>query len=781
MKKQTVAMTIVLVILFGVAVNVLWAGALVQPGVQPVNTPASPEDDAAALVRQVPDEQQPVGDLPVASALGQVMQQAQPNAEYARLSQQPVQSLRRNSQHILIVNGPSSVSAGIANISSAVALTRTEVQPTNTPAPVSEVSARVQHAPAETLITSPAQMPQVAVGQVLEQARPNDEYVQRALQHAQALQLRGQRFQPINSPGATNSPRVMSATAGEICQTLLQNSALNVTEYGDGTGTVEAWTILDQILYYSTGIYRSANYSLKMMDETDGSDTVLISSTLDYDQFGQGFYMPAALTSVRVNYSTWFTNTDSADHESGNLWTLNSQGNLDQLIALWPINGGSNWVDAYAYTTDPNILKALGGKPVAVTFDMDSNRTSPAEAIYLDDIQVRVCSNPLQVYLPLLIKQPPAGPVAPTCSPLEPDSKDQRGTVDVGGTCSGSFSVIDLRDYYTVRLNGATSIRLQLSQLPAESNWDALLYEDVASYPLVCHIATSGSQTKYVDCPPLNLGKTYFILVNAGVAPKAGANTYQLSVINRAPPGTPTPTPTATATTPPPVSGIYGQVRYNGNPIAGINLVLRYYDGSAWSTWGSAVATDASGNYRFTGVPSLGSGQKYYVYYANGSNGNADNSNYLASWLSFLLTSYTAGANVLGGNFDIADVTLASPSGGSSVTLPHTFTWNRRTATTTDNYEFDLFDPTDEDPWVYVGNLGYVNGFTLNSLPTGFSLNTSYGWSPWVYGPDGGGGASYWYRTVTFVTAAANGSQLEMQAYPNTLNEAESLRRIEGR
>jgi hypothetical protein len=780
MKKQTIAVMIVVVLLFGVAVNVLQAGALIQPGIQAINTPASPDDDGITLVRQVPDDPQPVSALPAAPVPGQVMEQVQPNAEYARLSQLPAQSLRRTSQHVQIANGLSSVSAGIAHLSSPLALTRTEIHPTNTPAPVSEVSARVQQAPAETLITSPAQVSEVPAGQVMEQALPNDEYVQRALQHAQALQLRGQRFQPINSPGATTNSRVMSATASETCQTRLVNSALNVTEYGDGTGTVEGWTVLNQNLYYSTGVYRSANYSLKMMDEIDGSDTDLISPTLDYDQFGQGFYMPAALTSVRVNYSTWFTNTDSADHEYGNLWTLNTQGNLDQLLALWPIDGGSSWVDTYAYTTNSAILKALGGKPVAVTFDMDSNRTDPAEAIYLDDIQVTACSNPLQVYLPVVVKQPPAGPVPATCSPLEPDSKDQRGSVDVGATCAGSFSAIDLRDYYTVRLNGATSIRLQLSQLPTGTNWDALLYEDAPNYPLWCQIATPGSQNKYKDCPTLDLGKTYFILVNAGVAPKADANTYQLSVINRAPPGTSTPTPTPTVTTPPSVSGIYGQVRYNGNPLAGINLVLYYYNGSTWSTWGSAVTTDASGNYRFAGVPSLGAGQKYYVRYANGSNGNASNSNYLAWWASFTLTSYMTGANVSGGDFDIADVTLVSPSPGSSGTLPRTFTWNRRTATTADNYEFNLFDPADLNPWAYI-SIGYVNNYTLNSLPSGFSFNTAYGWDMWVYGSGDSAGESYYYRTITFTTAAQNGSQTQEQAFPNTLREAESLQRIERR
>jgi hypothetical protein len=51
------------------------------------------------------------------------------------------------------------------------------------------------------------------------------------------------------------------------------------------------------------------------------------------------------------------------------------------------------------------------------------------------------------------------------------------------------------------------------------------------------------------------------------------------------------------------------------------------------------------------------------------------------------------------GSFDIADITLTSPSPGATVKLPYNFQWNRRTATPSDSYEFNLFDHNDGNPW----------------------------------------------------------------------------------
>ncbi|MGC9336441.1 MAG: hypothetical protein ACP5JJ_20070 [Anaerolineae bacterium] len=246
----------------------------------------------------------------------------------------------------------------------------------------------------------------------------------------------------------------------------------------------------------------------------------------------------------------------------------------------------------------------------------------------------------------------------------------------------------------------------------------------------------SGNESYNADIVALSNGE-----VGAAWTQAAGDDRQiQYTILSGSPP---TPTP------PPPSKGIHGQVTYQGAPVAGINLALRFHDGSSWSTADTA-ATQADGTYSFTDAASLSSGQRYYVSYQNGDYGNTSDPNCLAFWGSFDITSYIAGGSVAGGDFDIANIPLVRPDPGATVTLPQVFEWERRSATTSDSYEFNLFDPDDLNPWAWTEPLGYVNGYTLTSLPSGFSTGTEYGWNLWVYGPEGGAGASYYYRTVTF-------------------------------
>jgi hypothetical protein len=616
--------------------------------------------------------------------------------------------------------------------------------PVNTPAAPGGNIGSVVHQLPLAVSQQRSQEPGQPEVRVPEQAAQADAYVQRALKHAQALRQAGKHFSVTSSgvgAGELVLPQSGSALAGGQCVDALMNPQMDVIEFGV-TGTVDSWVNMWPIIYFDNTVYRSASHSLVMIDDYVYGDTDSFTTTFDYDEFGQGFQAPSGLVTVTVTYSRLYSNTNSGDTAYGNLWTLDSEGYLDELIDYWPIGETPDgWSDRGYLVTDTQELAALSGKPLALTFDMINDMVSPYEWIWLDDAQVNLCytSGPVKVYLPLVIKSPPSGP---TCTPLEPDSVNSRGSTMVGATCNGSFSFTDIKDYYSLNLGGVSNVRLCLTHLPAGSNWDALIYQDSGGspYPLRCQIGTPGSGDKCKDCT-LNTSESLFVLVSAGTPPPAGANTYQMSVAS------------STPTTP----GIYGQVKYNGSPAAGIYLVLTYYNGSTWSTWGSPVATDSSGNYRFTGVPSLGNGQKYSVEYANGANGNALNTNYLAWWDSFNITSYSAGSNVAGGDFDIADVTLVSPAGGSTVTLPRTFTWNVRSAVTSDSYEFDIFDYADHNPWAYSDLLGYVGSFGLGSLPTGFSNGTQYCWDVWVYADNvytHGGGESLYCRYVTFSTTA---------------------------
>ena len=163
----------------------------------------------------------------------------------------------------------------------------------------------------------------------------------------------------------------------------------------------------------------------------------------------------------------------------------------------------------------------------------------------------------------------------------------------------------------------------------------------------------------------------------------------------------------------------------------------------------------------FASVPGLAPGQRYYVRYRN----YANTPGRLWVWGTRDLTSYAAGSAVEIGNFDIADSPLIAPPAGATVALPYTFQWTRRPATPSDTYEFDIYDPTDGDPYAYtVPPLGYVGSFTMNSLPPGFSPGVQYVWEIWVYSPDGGYGISYETRAVTFSNTGASATVTSQSA-----------------
>ncbi|MBN1874990.1 MAG: hypothetical protein JXA33_12225 [Anaerolineae bacterium] len=207
----------------------------------------------------------------------------------------------------------------------------------------------------------------------------------------------------------------------------------------------------------------------------------------------------------------------------------------------------------------------------------------------------------------------------------------------------------------------------------------------------------------------------------------------------------------------PSYEGIYGQVTAQGAPVAGITLVLRLNDGAGNFSTVATTATQADGSYEFVGVSSLPSGQKYYVLYSNGSNGNADNPGYVGLWTSFNLTAYTAGQSLAGGDFDIANVALVSPNSGATVSLPQTFSWSLRPSTPSDSYEFNLLDASDYDPWVATYPLGYVSSYQLTGLPSGYAYGTQYAWFAAVNAPDGGWGMAYELRPILFSASVAHG------------------------
>jgi hypothetical protein len=359
-------------------------------------------------------------------------------------------------------------------------------------------------------------------------------HVQTAVQRAKDLRQAGVRL-PVMDQGVQPRPHILpQGVSEETCVNVIWNSEMDVVEFGDGTGSIEFWTIVFPKVYYDPEVYNSPFYSLVMIDETDGSDTVVDpfwGTGNDYDMFGQAFHAPPNLTYLGVSYSRVYSDANAGDEVWSNLWTLDSEFYPDELVDYVTVGESpEGWSDRY-WELDSAGLAQASGKTMAIVFDMLSDMTAPSEWVWLDDVQVTLCyeRGPNAVYLPLIARQLGGAP-RPTCSPREPDSVGQPGATTVDVTCGGSFSAVDEKDYYTLDLNGVRKVRLRLFNLPSGTNWDAMIYENRSGYPLACHIGTAGDADKAKNCN-LNPNKNYFVLVSRGPETKGGS--YRMRVAER--------------------------------------------------------------------------------------------------------------------------------------------------------------------------------------------------------------------------------------------------------
>ncbi len=192
-----------------------------------------------------------------------------------------------------------------------------------------------------------------------------------------------------------------------------------------------------------------------------------------------------------------------------------------------------------------------------------------------------------------------------------------------------------------------------------------------------------------------------------------------------------------------------GQVTQDGLPIAGIQVELRYDNGSGFSTFDSTY-TDSNGNYTFTSPPELQLYQTMYVRYINPES----NPDRLTHWACNEIDSTTDSADARHCDFDIKNIILFTPVHTARVTLPTMFWWGTR-GLSGDDYELNIENMLNGSPWWWTNpSLGYTDNYTLNTLPTDFYLDTTYGWYMWVYTPNGYG-ISYYYHEITFTMSSA--------------------------
>jgi PKD repeat protein len=204
-------------------------------------------------------------------------------------------------------------------------------------------------------------------------------------------------------------------------------------------------------------------------------------------------------------------------------------------------------------------------------------------------------------------------------------------------------------------------------------------------------------------------------------------------------------------------TGIHGRVTAGGSGVGSLTLNLMQYDGVSERAY-MTTTTQSDGSYSYVGASGLTSGQYYYVRYLNGSGGNPLNTSYMAYWFGPSLYSYMAGTDVSGGDFDIIDIPLVSPPGGTNQTIPAPFQWMPR-GVAGDYYRWAVRNLSTSSQCL--GPYQTSGSFTLDS--TGFSncvltYNTQYGWSVYAAADTNmdSFGASLYRRTITFTTGLAS-------------------------
>ena len=329
---------------------------------------------------------------------------------------------------------------------------------------------------------------------------------------------------------------ITSSLAGETCQQMVANPQLDVLEFGDNSGSAEPWVVLDPSVYFGSD-GTPPDYYLFLSDG-DAGDT-----TPTTDAFGQGMVMPSNLSRIIVTYDTATANANTSDNSFGNLYTINAQGQLDQLIVWWNIADTAGvWENWTADITDPTFINPLKGQAMALVMDSITDGVGTAENTFFDNVTLTACvqsAATTHLYLPAIMHNFGVA-AAPFCSPPTENPQDtfnaNRGTEQTGAICNSDLSNIDRADYYTFKPTTSGNHTLHLRNLPAGTQWSAMIFIDSAMPDYApgptsnqCRIGTPGAGNKSVTCN-LSSGQNYFIKVSAGGGYSGSKGTYEMQI-----------------------------------------------------------------------------------------------------------------------------------------------------------------------------------------------------------------------------------------------------------
>jgi photosystem II stability/assembly factor-like uncharacterized protein len=380
-----------------------------------------------------------------------------------------------------------------------------------------------------------------------------------------------------------------------------------------------------------------------------------------------------------------------------------------------------------------------------------------------------------RIYLPLVLKNYTSRWV-PTRTP-EPGVPTATPTVPASGPAPGAWGAGSQNATFNVTTDQTNlwDIRIQVPVPGCSDSWVMRTeYVSISSNQFSFEVdlrengrwSGTGTFTSNTNAS----GKATFENVYFGMSCGTWSGTVDWTAewIGAVPTPTPSPTPQQPTATPTPASssGIYGQMRSKGEGIEGISLLLRQCPSSGCGSdmEASKVATitsGANGYYSFAGIPSLPADNVYFVFYYNHSKGgNTPDDRYLWRWYAPAISSYTAGSNVAGGDFDIGELNLLVPT-TDTVTLPVTFEWSMR-GISGETYSWELFDLGTGQTKCYLPP-SLVNQVELTETDLlgvcNGSYGTKYGWFVWVIDGDSwetnnGYGDSYYYQEITFQSGA---------------------------
>lgn len=332
------------------------------------------------------------------------------------------------------------------------------------------------------------------------------------------------------------------ANPHDTCAQLLVNPTLNVLELPGFDSRADPWVETEPTVYFDKQSYISPPHSLYLAD-ADGDQDLFRANN---DSFAQAVLIPPNPNLVRFDlYSQTLFPDGEFDEAYLELYTLNNDGSIDEFLGAFLVPEMGSWTPLFLELTHPDYMDLLADEIIGVYFRSYTDNAPPGEWVYFDDITLTVCSasqppGSNNVHLPLIRKNVGRAP-QPVCRPaLDPpmdDGNSNRGHIELNALCQTSLSPnSDKADFYAFRPTQNGNYAFHLTNLPPGSNWEVIVYTDVAPRQQVagnnangkCATITPGSGNESVTCPLQANAGGYLVMVNAGDTGPAG--NYQLRI-----------------------------------------------------------------------------------------------------------------------------------------------------------------------------------------------------------------------------------------------------------